>query len=333
MRSSDSQRVGDVLFAGDESLGRTPSAVAAPERDAALPALSREPALAGRLACCSRRSTCRTTTTTSASARDATASSRNGSSRTARGSIGRSASRTERRLAGVVLFVDAAPRFGAPLRAPDLRGARARRLLRVEARAARRRRRRSRGRCCWCRARAAQPARRAGTPLDRPLRDAAGRTIENFARVAASRDDGEPRWLRIDVDPSDAELFRVATERRSTTRAASSTGLPRSADRSKDAPGIRSLRPSYRCCDWSLPIAGPASRTQRWSAALCAATFAGARSRRPAPASGNGRRDDARGLSTEPWVVRRERRATGRWRGTRPARRRRPRRPRGCCRD
>ncbi len=122
---------------------------------------------------------------------------------------------TERRLAGVAFFVDAAPRFSAPLRAPDARSSERDgyyewklalrdfvpafrgQVLLVQAHD-------SRG--------AAAPA--SGTPMDvdRPLHDPAGRPIANFTRIILPRVN-ETRWLRVEVDPSDAKLFRIASER------------------------------------------------------------------------------------------------------------------------
>ena len=116
----------------------------------------------------------------------------------------------ERRLSGIVLFVDAAPHFGAPLKAPDTRSrerdgfyewklafrdfvpAFKGQVLLVQARYA------------------------TGTPrvleLDRPLQDAGGRTIANFARIGLA-ESMDLRWLRVDVDPRDGSLFRVVNER------------------------------------------------------------------------------------------------------------------------
>lgn len=123
---------------------------------------------------------------------------------------------TERRFRGVVLFVDAAPRFSAPLRAPDARFQErdgfyewkllfrdvvpsfSGQVLLVQAHD-------SRG--------TAAPPPGTSVEVDRPLHDPAGRPIANFGRVIVPRNAGETRWLKIDIDPSDARLFRVASER------------------------------------------------------------------------------------------------------------------------
>ncbi len=117
----------------------------------------------------------------------------------------------ERRLAGVVLFIDASPRFTVPLRPPDLR-ARDRdgyyewKLALREALAS------YKGRVLLVQNRHTQPGPRADA-VDRPLRDAAGHPIDHLSRVAAPDGDGGPRWLRIDVDPASAQVFKIATER------------------------------------------------------------------------------------------------------------------------
>ena len=117
---------------------------------------------------------------------------------------------SERRLAGIVVFIDAAPRFSAPLHVPDLRAherdgyyewkvalrdfvpAFKGQVLLVQARYA------------------AGSSRPAG--IDRPLQDAGGRTIENFSRIALA-DAADARWMRVEVDPRDPKLFRVTVER------------------------------------------------------------------------------------------------------------------------
>ena len=117
---------------------------------------------------------------------------------------------SERRLAGIVIFVDAAPRFSAPMHAPDLRGRERdgfyewKLALRDFVPA-------FKGHVLLVQARyAAGLARPAG--VDRPLQDAGGRTIENFSRIALT-DAGDPRWTKVDVDPRDPKLFRITTER------------------------------------------------------------------------------------------------------------------------
>ena len=121
---------------------------------------------------------------------------------------------TERRLAGVVIFVDAAPRFAVPMRAPDPRSSERDgyyewklglrevvpafkgQVLLVQGRDARG---------------AAAPSSGRTVELDRPLHDAGGRPIANFSRVTLP-DAGATRWLRIRVEPRDAHLFQIALE-------------------------------------------------------------------------------------------------------------------------
>ena len=118
---------------------------------------------------------------------------------------------SERRLSGIVLFVDAAPRFSLPLRVPDSRfqerdgyyewkvalrdfvAGFGGRVLLVQAR---------------------DPAgvtRPAG--IDRPMRDVAGRPIENLMRISVPAGANDPMWLRIDVNPAGPSLFHGTIER------------------------------------------------------------------------------------------------------------------------
>ncbi len=123
---------------------------------------------------------------------------------------------TERRLAGVVLFIDAAPRFGTPLRAPDARSSERdgfyewKLALREFVPA-------FKGQVLLVQA---HDSRGTGTPapgpsveVDHPLHDAGGRPVANFSRLIVRGNTGEARWLRVDVDPSEATLFRIAAER------------------------------------------------------------------------------------------------------------------------
>lgn len=116
---------------------------------------------------------------------------------------------SERRLAGIVLFVDATPRFELPLRPPDpssherdgfyewkitlrtlvasFRG----QVLLVQG----------------------HGARAAEVLDDHPLRDVAGRPIAAFTRVALASPASSERWMRVEVDPRSPRVFRVVRER------------------------------------------------------------------------------------------------------------------------
>jgi hypothetical protein len=116
----------------------------------------------------------------------------------------------ERRLAGIVLFIEAAPRFDAPLHAPDTRvrdrdGYYELKLALRERMAA------FPGQVLLVQSRRVKPE--TGAPVDHPLRDAAGRPFERFSRVALPADDRASQWLRIAVDPGRPTLFDVTVER------------------------------------------------------------------------------------------------------------------------
>ncbi len=116
----------------------------------------------------------------------------------------------ERRLSGIVLFIDAAPRFSAPMRVPDLR-ARDRDGFYEWKLAFRDFVPAFKGQVLLVQARYAKDLPQP-PQVDRPLQDVAGKTIPNFARIALS-DGSDLRWLRVEVDPADAKLFRITTER------------------------------------------------------------------------------------------------------------------------
>jgi len=117
---------------------------------------------------------------------------------------------TERRLAGIVLFVDASPRFEWPLRPPDLTSRdrdgyyewkNALRTLVIA----------FKGRVLLVQGHVPPSAT---MPLDEhPLRDSAGRPLANFTRVALAPPSGSDRWMRVDVDPASARVFTIARER------------------------------------------------------------------------------------------------------------------------
>jgi hypothetical protein len=118
---------------------------------------------------------------------------------------------SERKLPGIVLFIDAAPRFSMPLRPPDSRsrdrdGYYEWKMALREFVAA------YKGRVLLVQARYASGAQRP-TGIDRPLRDASGRPLENLLRIAAPDAGGDARWLRIDIDPADPVLFRATLQR------------------------------------------------------------------------------------------------------------------------
>lgn len=118
---------------------------------------------------------------------------------------------TERRLPAVVLFVDAAPRFGTPLRMPDSRlrerdGYYEWKVAMRELASA------FKGKVLLVQGRDARDLE-APPPLDHPLRDAAGHPVENLYRIAAPPLAVDGAWMRIDVEPTHATPFRVSMER------------------------------------------------------------------------------------------------------------------------
>ena len=117
----------------------------------------------------------------------------------------------ERRLAGLVIFVDAAPRFGLPMRRPDLRS-RVRdgyyewkATLRDLASS-------FTGQVLLVQGHVAAHAPSSNQP-DHPLRDAGGRMLTHFTRIAVPDVSGGAAWLRIEIEPGRPKLFRIVTER------------------------------------------------------------------------------------------------------------------------
>lgn len=118
---------------------------------------------------------------------------------------------TERKAAGIVLFVDASARFAAPLRPPDSRSSERdgyyewKLALRERAQA-------FRGQVLLVQTRYA-----AGVAppeaFDHPLHDVAGRSLDNLTRVAIAEATGDQQWLRIDVDAGDPRVFNPTVER------------------------------------------------------------------------------------------------------------------------
>lgn len=117
----------------------------------------------------------------------------------------------ERRLAGVVIFADAAPRFGLPMRAPDLRShqrdgyyewkATLRSLVTS-----------FKGQVLLVQGHRAAHAPSSGGP-DHPLRDASGKVLTHFTRIALPEVSSGAAWLRIEVKRRGPRLFRIETER------------------------------------------------------------------------------------------------------------------------
>ncbi len=118
---------------------------------------------------------------------------------------------TERRLPTVVLFVDAAPRFGMPLRAPDSR-TRERDGYYEWKLAMRELVSTFKGRVLLVQGRDARDLE-PPSALDHPLRDAAGRPIENLYRIAAPPFAIDGAWMRVDIEPTRTTPFRVSMER------------------------------------------------------------------------------------------------------------------------
>ena len=116
----------------------------------------------------------------------------------------------ERRLAGIVLFVDASPRFDLPMRPPDP-SSRDRDGYYEWKNALRTLVASFNGRVLLIQGHVGAPAI---APLDEhPLRDSAGRPLANFTRIALAPSASSERWMRVEVDPSVARVFRVSRER------------------------------------------------------------------------------------------------------------------------
>ena len=115
----------------------------------------------------------------------------------------------ERHLAGVVIFVDAAPGFRKPMPLPDLQ-------LRdrdgyYEWKLALREFVPSfKGQVLLVQARYAATVARPDGP-DQPLRDVTGKPIPNFVRTALPAG-GATRWLRVAVDPGTRDVFGLSIE-------------------------------------------------------------------------------------------------------------------------
>ncbi len=117
----------------------------------------------------------------------------------------------ERRLAGIVIFVDAAPRFGLPMRAPDPRAPE--RDGYYEWKATLRDLTSSfKGQVLLVQGHVV-PQSAPLTEPDHPMRDASGKPLSHFTRIALPDVSSNSTWLRIDVEPKDPKLFRISIER------------------------------------------------------------------------------------------------------------------------
>ena len=116
----------------------------------------------------------------------------------------------ERRMLGIVIAIDADPRFETPLHPPDARTRERDGYYEFKI-ALRDMSLRFSGQVLLVQGRA---PRAAALPLsDHPLRDPAGRALFNFTRIAAFDANDTNRWFRLDVDPARAPLFRIVDER------------------------------------------------------------------------------------------------------------------------
>ena len=117
---------------------------------------------------------------------------------------------TERRLAGIVLFVDAAPGFRKPMPVPDLRlkdrdGYYEWKLALREFVPS------FKGQVLLVQARHAATVAQPDGP-DHPLIDGNGKSMPNFVRIALPAAGSATRWLRIAVDVGTRDVFGVSSE-------------------------------------------------------------------------------------------------------------------------
>ncbi len=121
----------------------------------------------------------------------------------------------ERHLAGIVIFVDAAPRFGLPMRAPDSRtqerdGYYEWKMTLRDLTSS------FKGQVLLVQGHVVQqsaPSLSSPSEPDHPLRDASGKVLTHFTRVALPDVAGGGAWMRITLEPGSLRLFRIATER------------------------------------------------------------------------------------------------------------------------
>ena len=133
---------------------------------------------------------------------------------------------SERKAIGVVLFIDAAPHFATPWRVPDLRSSERDgyyewkvtlrdvvaafdgKVLLVQGGHARA----AAGAAPVGQARSDALAERP-YDIDHPLHDANGRPLSNLTRVDVLRSGSDARWLHVSVDPRSPAVFRIAPQR------------------------------------------------------------------------------------------------------------------------
>ena len=117
---------------------------------------------------------------------------------------------SERKLHAIVIAIDAAPQFDLPLVPPDSRS-RERDGYYEFKMTLRELTQRFAGQVLLIQGHA---PRRAEPPVtDHPVRDVAGRTMNNFTRMALFDAASPKQWFRIDVDLAQATPFRVTIER------------------------------------------------------------------------------------------------------------------------
>ena len=116
----------------------------------------------------------------------------------------------ERRLHAIVIAIDADPHFELPLAPPDSRSRERDGYYEFKT-TLRDMMQRFAGQILLMQGHAPHHAE---TPvIDHPLRDAAGRTVTNFTRMALFDAARPKQWFRIDVDLAQATPFRLAIER------------------------------------------------------------------------------------------------------------------------
>ena len=117
----------------------------------------------------------------------------------------------ERRLAGIVILIDAAPRFGLPIRAPDPRTHERdgyyewKTTLRDLTSS-------FKGQVLLVQGHVVPQSPPLNEP-DHPLRDTSGKALAHFTRVALPDTSSGGAWMRIEIAPRSPKLFHIAIER------------------------------------------------------------------------------------------------------------------------